>query len=481
MKYSKTLLFVAFGFVLVFGILGVYAFQEFDSIYFKICVDRDCTDSRVLFEGGETFHIVGYNYEDADLSVSIRGPDGNVEDLNFDGNGIASLGVNDVGNYYGIVEARKEGYFSFSANFDFIVVSELPEIIDENGDGEGDEFCGSYSWQSPVDAFASSTLIESSGDIGLSPVGESGYGGDGGETGYGDPVCGNGDLEAGEECELGDIQGCVVDGYDGNQECLGNCSGFDVCIATESCGDGAVNGNEECDDGGNVDGDGCSAICVWEIEVGFCGDGEIDTDLGEECDGGDGCNDDCTLIVLDPVDEIELDFSVGNAIDSDFGSLWISKFRRQEQDLVLDLGEIKCINSVELFTTSAFNYESGRKKGKIGQGLSVEVSLDGDNWEEVRESWNPAIIGTNIGPFIENFDETQGRFVKLVYKTKSEYRGIDRYSGNAFEVRVNGADYLGPALSPELSDRNIIYIMIGIIVLGILVGYVLRRRGKNGK
>ncbi|MCZ6562827.1 MAG: DUF4215 domain-containing protein [Deltaproteobacteria bacterium] len=46
---------------------------------------------------------------------------------------------------------------------------------------------------------------------------------------------------------------------------------------------------EECDDGNNVDGDGCSAICLDP----FCGDGVLDD--GEQCDDGnttdgDGCS-----------------------------------------------------------------------------------------------------------------------------------------------------------------------------------------------
>jgi cysteine-rich repeat protein len=43
-----------------------------------------------------------------------------------------------------------------------------------------------------------------------------------------------------------------------------------VKVKPPSCGDGLVGGNEECDDGNNVSGDGCSATCTseapWEIE-----------------------------------------------------------------------------------------------------------------------------------------------------------------------------------------------------------------------
>lgn len=61
-----------------------------------------------------------------------------------------------------------------------------------------------------------------------------------------------------------------------------------------SCGDGVVDTNEQCDDGNNVDGDGCSSTCTVEA---FCGDGTLDPT--EQCDdgnnqSGDGCSSTCT-------------------------------------------------------------------------------------------------------------------------------------------------------------------------------------------
>jgi cysteine-rich repeat protein len=65
-----------------------------------------------------------------------------------------------------------------------------------------------------------------------------------------------------------------------------------VCRPFEDCGDGVAEGFEACDDGNNIDGDGCSATC--EIEV--CGDGIVQP--GEACDDGnnvdgDGCSATC--------------------------------------------------------------------------------------------------------------------------------------------------------------------------------------------
>ena len=61
------------------------------------------------------------------------------------------------------------------------------------------------------------------------------------------------------------------------------------------CGDGVLDPGEACDDGNNIDGDGCSALCTVEP---FCGDGVLDP--GEQCDDGnnvdgDGCSAVCTV------------------------------------------------------------------------------------------------------------------------------------------------------------------------------------------
>ena len=126
--------------------------------------------------------------------------------------------------------------------------------------------------------------------------------------------CVDGDVkEAGDGCNT-----CTC--WDGEWGCtlLG-------CPATEggTCGDGLVEGAEECDDGNNVDGDGCSASCIPEGDttggepdtattgetdtggetdhttgVTACGDGIVDA--FEECDDGntvdgDGCSASCQV------------------------------------------------------------------------------------------------------------------------------------------------------------------------------------------
>lgn len=98
------------------------------------------------------------------------------------------------------------------------------------------------------------------------------------------PMCGDGTIEAGEECD------------DGNLASGDGCSSN--CTTENLCGNGVVDTMEECDDGNVASGDGCSANCLKER---ICGDGFLDTN--EECDdgnvaSGDGCSSTCLAEVI---------------------------------------------------------------------------------------------------------------------------------------------------------------------------------------
>lgn len=63
-------------------------------------------------------------------------------------------------------------------------------------------------------------------------------------------------------------------------------------LPPNTCGDGNAAGGEECDDGNNIDNDGCTSSCILE----FCGDGITQTN--EICDdsnslNNDGCSSTC--------------------------------------------------------------------------------------------------------------------------------------------------------------------------------------------
>jgi len=78
-------------------------------------------------------------------------------------------------------------------------------------------------------------------------------------------VCGNGVLDMSETCDPPGQPAGQLD------ECRNECS---------FCGDALVNGDEDCDDGNDVDGDGCDAGCVL---------GCLDADVDGVCNFGDNC------------------------------------------------------------------------------------------------------------------------------------------------------------------------------------------------
>ena len=116
------------------------------------------------------------------------------------------------------------------------------------------------------------------------------------------PTCGDGVVQDGEECD---------DGNNVNDDgCTNDCK-------LSKCGDGIVQPGEECDDGNNIDNDGCTNQC----KLPNCGDGIVQD--GEECDDGndvndDGCTNQCKLPVCgDGIVQDGEECDDGNDIDTD--------------------------------------------------------------------------------------------------------------------------------------------------------------------
>ncbi|MFH2008630.1 MAG: DUF4215 domain-containing protein, partial [bacterium] len=115
------------------------------------------------------------------------------------------------------------------------------------------------------------------------------------------PVCGDGVIDPGEECDGSVLGGatCQGRGFDNGALACGDGCTFDEtgCFDDPRCGDGNVDAGEVCDDGNNSSGDGCAADCLSNET---CGNGVLDVAAGETCDdgnttGGDGCSATCNL------------------------------------------------------------------------------------------------------------------------------------------------------------------------------------------
>ncbi len=115
--------------------------------------------------------------------------------------------------------------------------------------------------------------------------------------------CGNSIVDFGEQCDDGETP--VNDPpsttaspnatLPENTDACVNALGTAQC-KNARCGDGYLRDTEDCDDGNNINGDGCSASCENE----GCGNGILEIVRGEQCDdnntmGGDGCSATCQL------------------------------------------------------------------------------------------------------------------------------------------------------------------------------------------
>gem|GEM_PF-4985751 len=123
--------------------------------------------------------------------------------------------------------------------------------------------------------------------------------------------CGNGIIEGQEQCDDGNSEnndGCSSEcKVDEGWQCKGEPS---HCVKLNKCGNGIIEDQEQCDDGNSENNDGCSSECKvdegWQckgepshcVKLNQCGNGIIEGQ--EQCDDGnsennDGCSSECKV------------------------------------------------------------------------------------------------------------------------------------------------------------------------------------------
>jgi cysteine-rich repeat protein len=129
------------------------------------------------------------------------------------------------------------------------------ENCDDGGTSTGDGCAADCTWESPPNDFVRYYYARANAAVGVIT--------------YASGTCGDGVVQHGESCdngaEVGSL-GCLACVIQTNARCTGG--GVGACTATggetPSCGNGAVESGEECDDDGTEAGDGCSATCQFE-------------------------------------------------------------------------------------------------------------------------------------------------------------------------------------------------------------------------
>lgn len=184
-----------------------------------------------------------------------------------------------------------------------MAATEVPERLNTDGCTQ-DDLSGLDFYNLPAGTYYLTLDGASAADSGAYDIGIEVFASD----------CGDGmvDSFSNEQCDDGnevDTDGCstrcfVQPGYDCNHASPSVCT-------SNGCGNGVLAAGEQCDDSNNAAGDGCSPTCHEEVgysctgtpsvcaaEGPGCGDGTLQA--GEECDdsakvAGDGCSATCTL------------------------------------------------------------------------------------------------------------------------------------------------------------------------------------------
>lgn len=177
------------------------------------------------------------------------------------------------------------------------------------------------------------------------------------------------------------------------------------------CGDDIVSPDEECDDGNNKSGDGCSKDCLTEK----CGDGIVN-DSEENCDdgnrdNGDGCDKDC---------QTEYDFV-------------------QSARTTLDVGNTTtCYKSENLWQLKCWG---SNNQGELGQEDTAEIGNGiGDDVEEAY----PIKLGSGISAAV----------VSTGGSTNSKFTCVVTSAGSLKCFGDNSSGQLGKGDTADIGDND---------------------------
>ncbi|MBS3136445.1 discoidin domain-containing protein [Candidatus Woesearchaeota archaeon] len=110
------------------------------------------------------------------------------------------------------------------------------------------------------------------------------------------------------------------------------------------------------------------------------------------------------------------------SIDGDTGTMWIGGHNTKFPHWIsLDLGEIKCINSIQAYFYPDY----------APLTVAIEISDDGQKWSKAVPEWK---IGKG-GIFARKDFQAKARFVRIF-----EIKGVDGTYGSLSEVKISNAD-----------------------------------------
>jgi cysteine-rich repeat protein len=228
------------------------------------------------------------------------------------------------------------------------------------------------------------------------------------------PVCGDGLVEGGEECDNGAL----------NDNSLADACRLDCLVA--ACGDGVLDTGEQCD------GMGCTAACVLPASNQPCGDGFIE--FGEKCDdgnldGGDGCDSTCVPEGSPPLPgELVISEVMFDPDDSpDNGGEWIEVYNASGHWIDLTglrvfgaAGSMAVVRSGSSLAPGAFVVLSGwsedaPKRGISGaRGFSAGVPRLSNDGNAVRlEAPDGALIDAAFSQSVASLEVPAGASISL--------------------------------------------------------------------